>query len=107
MVDTRGGVGAPRPLLQDGTGLYDSILSNAILEPVKLNGGGMDDFRVEPFKATAAFSFNAEMEEEVSFDIGAVIEVLAIGGREDAGEGWWYGNVNGVAGWFPAAFVKY
>lgn len=44
----------------------------------------------------------AEAEDELSLNIGDVVEVL----RKDVAEGWWEGKLGGKIGVFPDNFVE-
>ena len=53
--------------------------------------------------ARAVYDFEGDTANgEVSFEAGAEITVL----RQDIGEGWWEGEVDGNHGLFPAAYVE-
>eukprot|EP00056_Hartaetosiga_gracilis_P000329 m.37851 g.37851 ORF g.37851 m.37851 type:complete len:601 (+) comp10161_c0_seq2:137-1939(+) len=53
-------------------------------------------------QARALYDFDGATEGEVNLHIGDVITVL----RQDIGEGWWEGQVNGQTGIFPASYVE-
>jgi len=54
-----------------------------------------------PFTAYALFEFPGESDEDLPFQPGDIIEVLAIVDSQ-----WWRGSLNGREGIFPAEFVS-
>ncbi|GAA6082972.1 intersectin-2b [Tachysurus ichikawai] len=54
-------------------------------------------------KFKALYPFSARNEEELSFEMGDIIEVDEMIERE---EGWLYGGFQGKMGWFPESYVE-
>jgi len=52
-------------------------------------------------KATAAFDYNAQSPDELSFSAGDQITILK---KDDSG--WWEGELNGQKGWIPANYMQ-
>ena len=53
------------------------------------------------FYARVTFAYEADNEDELSLDVGKVIEVLG-----DVEDGWWKGRFGGKEGVFPENFVE-
>ena len=51
--------------------------------------------------ADAVWDRVALEDDELSFDVGDVIEILDM--SDDI---WWHGSVGEKSGWFPASFVR-
>lgn len=51
--------------------------------------------------ADAVWDHDAQDSDEISFEIGDVIEILDM--TDDV---WWQGSVHDTVGWFPASFVR-
>ena len=52
-------------------------------------------------RAKVAFSYTAENDDELSLNLGEIIEIVG-----DEEEGWWRGKLNGKEGVFPCNFVE-
>ncbi|KAJ3093225.1 hypothetical protein HK102_000026 [Quaeritorhiza haematococci] len=70
---------------------------------------GGDYRQVEGRDVVAMYPFQAETDDELSFELGSTIRVERVGGRPGCvGDDWWYGRMgatNGRTGWFPASYV--
>jgi len=53
------------------------------------------------YKARVTFQYDPVQEDELSLEVGEVVEVL-----EDDEEGWWTGRLNGKTGVFPSNFCE-
>lgn len=51
--------------------------------------------------ADAVWDRDAQDSDEISFEVGDVIEILDM--TDDV---WWQGSVHDTVGWFPASFVR-
>ncbi|KAH6587028.1 hypothetical protein BASA50_000075 [Batrachochytrium salamandrivorans] len=78
-----------------------------------VNGGQMDDpYSIDPFEVVAMYPFTAEFADEVSMQSGMTMIVYRVGGRDETGDDWWYGEAvldgvsTGTFGWFPKSFVN-
>ncbi|KAF8429216.1 hypothetical protein EV426DRAFT_571078 [Tirmania nivea] len=58
---------------------------------------------VQAEKATAMYDFEAQVEGDLGFKAGDVIEIVQRTGNENE---WWTGKLRGVAGQFPGNYVK-
>ena len=51
--------------------------------------------------ADAVWDRDAQDSDEISFEVGDVIEILDM--TDDV---WWQGSVHDTVGWFPASYVR-
>ena len=53
------------------------------------------------------YTYEAKEEDEISLDVGELVEVLSKDREVSGDEGWWVGRIRGTVGVFPANYVVY